>query len=144
MSDQEEPASPPPVARPVIPLEYAQSGGPSPRRKLIRWLCAFNWILCAAAWLLIILYVESVLFTAPIIFIVGVLLAVLAWRIDFWAMIIGLCNCSVCLLFVVFVNLWSWSPNDAHVPFSIMGLIYVITLGVLTLQSKFRSPNLSG
>ena len=138
MTLQNPPPSPP-VPQPVIPLEYATSGGESPRRKLVRWLGGANWIFCAVAWILIVVHVESVLATGPVVFAFGVALMISSRRVSFWSMIIGLCNVCVCLLFIAFVNLWGWGPDKAHLPFSIMGLVYIGALAVLTVHSNRSS-----
>src|SRR4051794_31041209 len=88
----------------VIPLEYAQRD--ESRRaikwaRLIPWSLALAGVCCVVAELLILLVVESVLFTGPILFTLGVLLIIAGLRLRRPRIIaIGAAHCAVCVLFV--------------------------------------------
>lgn len=56
------------------------------------------------------------------------------------ALVLGVCHVSICVLFVVLVNLLSWGPGDAHVPFALMGACYTTAaLGSAGWFGAFRT-----
>ena len=133
-----------PAPKPVIPLDYAHSRDDGPRDQVAWRLAIINWACILTAWVALLARVESVLISAPILALLGITLIWVGGIRQFWLMIIGVCNCAVCALFVALVNLWNWGPDTAYAPFSIMGFLYVVLIGMLTLYSNFNSPNLPG
>jgi hypothetical protein len=99
-----------------------------------RWLVAANIALIVAAldvlvgWALISLIdAETVLVTAPILFLAGLILILACRKVGvLMGMILGLAHCSVCLLFTMLVNVRNWSPSDATKPFTVMAGVYLI------------------
>jgi ribosomal protein L40E len=84
------------------------------------------------AWLLLFVKVESVLFTGPILFFLGIILILGSRPVRFWrGGILGVLHCGIFVLLVMLVNLFHWSPDNAKVPFIIMGGMYL--LGTLPL-----------
>jgi ABC-type microcin C transport system permease subunit YejE len=99
-----------------------------------RWLVAANIALIVAAldvlvgWALISLIdAETVLVTAPILFLAGLILILACRKVGvLMGMILGLAHCSICLLFTMLVNVWHWGPRDASKPFTVMAGVYLI------------------
>ena len=121
---------------PVIALEYEHpqvAAAARPGRKL-RGAAALAWIACAIAWLLIVgVDVETVIITGPIIAVLGLMIlirGIIERRPPF--AILGAAHLGICLLFIVLVNLFHWSPGEATKPFSVMGAIHVVASGVAT------------
>jgi hypothetical protein len=116
---------------PVIPLEYAK---PStlPRRRA--WVIAAYVALATAALdvlvgvlLIALINAETVLATAPILFACGFTLIITGRRLRLLLVsLLGLSHCAVCLLFSMLVNVRNWSPNEATMPFTIMGGAYLV------------------
>ena len=114
---------------PVIPLDYAHSPG---TREGGRWALALRWLLpagmlcCAVAWGLIRFEVESVLFTGPVLLGTGVATLLGGLRTRRWlCRVIGAAHCGIVVLFVSLVNVRNWSPGQAELPFTLMGLLYM-------------------
>lgn len=120
---------------PVIPLPYAHIGPPAPALLRLRIVAATASAVCLIATVLIITVdVESVVITGPLIFILGVLLLIRAVRANAPRyMILGALHCAICLLFFMLVQLLHWGPPDASKPFAVMGTLYTILMGVVTL-----------
>ena len=86
--------------------------------------------------------VESVLVTGPILFTLGVL-ALLggAFNRERWPVVLGAGHCGVCVLFLLLVNAFHWSPRDAKLPFVVMGAAYTFLLApVPTILTVGRRP----
>jgi hypothetical protein len=128
-----EPPTPAPI--PVLPLEYAPpapAGGRWWRR--IAFIClAVAWPLCLIALGAILYETESVVITGPILFTLGVL-ALLGGLFTRHRLVValGAAHCGICLLFLLLVNAMEWSPDEAHVPFLVMGTVYTLALAVPT------------
>ena len=125
---------------PVIPLEYAppaRAASSRAWRHVVRVCLALSLLCCAAAWALVAGGVgRSVLATGPVLFTLGVLLVVGgAITRDPRAAAFGVAHVSVCLLFVLLVNLLHWGPRDAERPFTMMGGAY--TLGAWVAAAIF-------
>jgi len=96
---------------------------------VLLWGLAAGWMGCLVclATLLLIQYVdvESVMVTGPIIMVLGMLVAYLGSSGRYWQLtVLGLAHCGVCLLFFGLVVILRWTPSDAKVPFTLMGLVY--------------------
>jgi hypothetical protein len=121
---------------PVIPLEYEHpaTGALARPTGILRISTILAWAACAIAWLLIVwVDVESVIVTGPIIALLGTMVIVrgiIEQRSRH--LIAGTAHLGICLLFVVLVNLRNWSPNEAAMPFTVLGAIHVIGSGVGT------------
>ena len=133
---------------PVLPLEYAPPP-PATRqvwRRIARVCAAGAWPCCAIAWGLVVAgMVESVLFTGPVIFTLGVLtLLGGAFNRDRWAIMLGAGHCAVCVLFFFLVNAFDWSPRDAKLPFTVMGAAYTFLVSpvptVLVVRGRPPAP----
>ena len=126
--------------RPVIPLEYADAAADRAARRRHIWLrvgrftCFGAWMWALAAWAVVFqLKVESVLFTGPVLFVLGlviVLAGVLAPRTLF--VLLGASHCALCVLFAVLVNVNHWGPGAAWRPFSLLGAVYLVCAVVPT------------
>jgi hypothetical protein len=120
---------------PVLPLEYAKPTTLPQRRRWVVWARVLL-VLAAAdlvvGWLLIpIVHAETVIVTAPILFVLGLGLIVTSWRVKLLiGAILGLAHCSLCLLFTMLVNARDWSPSDATLPFTIMGGVYTLAIAL--------------
>jgi hypothetical protein len=101
-----------------------------------------GWVACAVALLLIILYdVESVLVTGPIIAILGLVAVALGIGARFSLVaLLGVANCSICLLFFGLVLTLGWSPADADAPFAGMGLVFTVSTLPAVLRATRRAP----
>ena len=127
---------------PVIPLEYAAdpAGTPSRLRWWLRFLARAAWIACVLAWLAILVDVETVLASGPVILLLGAGLFVLAWRARSPRhMVIGAAHCAICLLFFVLVQRMHWGPQAARVPFAVMGAAYAAAAAVATTFQPSRA-----
>ena len=105
---------------PVIPLQYAEAE----HRVRPAWYragrvgAALGWLCCLVAQAFILHEVESVIVTGPILFLIGAVLIVSGtFTRDRWMTFIGAGHCTVCVLFFALVNLFSWSPSQARLPF---------------------------
>jgi hypothetical protein len=119
---------------PVIALEYEHpqvAAAARPSRKA-RVTVMAAWLVCALSWLLIVgVDVHSVLITGPVIAVLGLMIAIrgiIERRPRFT--VLGAAHVGICLLFVVLVNLFRWSPGDAKTHFAVMGAIHVVASGV--------------
>ena len=131
---------------PVIALEYqhpAVAAGARPCRAL-RVSTFLAWAACMLSWGVIVwVDVHPVLVTGPIIALLGLMVGVrgiIERRAGFT--VLGAAHVGICLLFVVLVNLFRWSPNDAFMPFTVMGAMHVIGSGLgsawVLLRSRWR------
>ena len=76
-------------------------------------------------WLLMFVDVETVVVTGPTLCATGLLLALVGWRVRLMpAVLLGVGHCSICVLFVMLVNVRNWSPSEATLPFRIMAGMY--------------------
>jgi hypothetical protein len=123
---------------PVLSLEYA---GPALRYSVwpqIVRICHLIALLACVGSTLFIAFVDTqwgVLGGIPI-FAAGMLAIVGAALVrDWWGLALGVCNVGVCLLFMLLVNLLTWSPDEAHMPFSIMGAVYTPLAGYVTWRT---------
>lgn len=118
---------------PVISLAYAEPTAEPSRawRGIVRVCHPLALLACAVAWVLLAaIDVESVMFMGPLLLVLGVLLTIGGVTAhDRRAMTFGIAHASVCLLFFGLVNVLEWGPNDAELPFAVMGGAY--TLAVL-------------
>ena len=107
-----------------------------------RWLLAIAWTACLLAELLILFVdVESVLITGPVIFILGLSLAILGRRARYaWLVPVGLSHAGICCLFVFLVNHLHWGPSRAQHPFAVMGAFHVLLTLWPTLRAYRRPP----
>lgn len=101
-----------------------------------------SWSVCVLAWLLIVLVdVESVLFTGPALFLLGLVLLVIgALHRSFWFVALGIGHISIVVLFVALVIAYSWSPSDAKDPFAAMSLSYVLFVSPVSFVAWMRRP----
>lgn len=114
-------------------------------RPAVRWGLVtvwLGWAACAVALLLIVFYdVKSVVVTGPIIAVIGIASVPLGIRGKYaWALLVGVANCAICLLFWMLVLTLDWSPQDAHVPFAVMGLAYTLATLPLAIRATRRAP----
>jgi hypothetical protein len=126
---------------PVIPLQYASPASASPRwSRVIPWCLWVGWGSCVTAvGLIAVVSVESVLITGPVIFLLG-LMAILGgtWTRATWTLVTGVAHCGICILFMMLVNVWNWSPSYAREPFWWMGIGYTVASLPLTVMGSRR------
>jgi hypothetical protein len=109
-------------------------------------LLVLGWLACLVGWLLIFPTAETVIGSGPVIFGLGVAIIIVGAVLrHVLSILIGAGHCAVCLLFVVLVNIFDWSPSQAHVPFLILGIIYVVALVPVHIwawhmRPRYRSP----
>jgi hypothetical protein len=121
----------------VIALEYEHPAVAAAARpsRMARVSVIAAWSVCAIAWVLIMAVdVETVIVTGPIIATLGLMIlirGIIERRAPFT--VLGASHLGICLLFVVLVNLFRWSPAEATKPFVAMGTVYLIANGVVTL-----------
>jgi hypothetical protein len=116
---------------PVIPLAYAPPDA-ARRYDVALPVCeALRLAICATAFAVLFVTVESVLATGPLICFVGALMIAMgAYRRDWARSGLGAGHVGISVLFVALVNFLSWSPGDAELPFKWMGGCYVaVTVG---------------
>jgi hypothetical protein len=116
-----------PVA--VLPLAYAEpetaGGGRSSWRRINRGALLASIVVTAGAWCGVLYHVESVLVGGPTLMALGALMVVGGLRRrQPWVWAIGTGHCAICMLFVALVNGLKWSPQDADIPFTVMGAAY--------------------
>jgi len=122
---------------PVIALEYEHPAVAAAARpsRMARVSVIAAWIVCAIAWMLIMVVdVHTAMVTGPIIAALG-LMIVIRGIIERRApcIVLGAGHVGICLLFVALVNLLRWSPADATNPFVAMGATYLLASGFATL-----------
>ncbi len=100
------------------------------------------WLVCVGTWVLIAFVdVESVLVAGPIILLLGILLVVLGYLRQYrWAFRLGVAHIAVTWLFFGLVNLLEWSPRQAVLPFTIIGLAYLAFVTPLTWLAWRQRP----
>ena len=111
----------------------------------VRWGLAgawTGWTACAIALLLIVIKdVESVIFTGPVIAFLGVIMISLGCTGRYRPILyLGAANCAICILFFGLVQWLSWSPRQADLPFTIMGLLYTLASLYILILSTRRAP----
>ena len=119
----------------VIPLEYEHRDDSAARTRLgsvAQWLLIVAWAACAGTWAaLLLIDTECVVVGGPIIAVLGIAMAATGFRARRPAYArLGLAHFGICLLFVMLVNLLTWSPRQAHLPFAVMGAMHVIATGL--------------
>ena len=122
---------------PVLALEYAPPSPADARsrtwRRIARISAALAWPTCAIAVGAIFAETESVIVTGPILATLGLLMLLGGlFAQNRLLAFVGACHIGICVLFFVLVNLLSWSPNDAHTPFLVMGTIYTLVIAIPT------------
>ena len=96
--------------------------------------------------LVVLTNAEPVVVTGPILFVLGLLLMIAAWKIRLLLpAILGLAHCSICLLFTMLVNVRNWDPGDATKPFTVMIGVYFVAVvvpvsAVVFLRLKRMTP----
>ena len=114
--------------RPVIALDYAP---PSPRatiwRAIVRWTVPLSWLCCVVGTFAILVEVESVLVSGPVLFVLG-LLTLIGGKMTGrrWVTGLGWGHVGICILYVGLVNLRGWSPSEAEAPFAVMSIVYTL------------------
>ncbi|HOW70157.1 MAG TPA: hypothetical protein PKY77_06095 [Phycisphaerae bacterium] len=106
-----------------------------------RGLIALGWFTCIMAWGLVVLVdVESVLFTGPILLVVG-LLSVMAGLLAKYgrAAAVGACYAGVSLFFFLLVVIFDWGPGEAEQPFLWMGGAFNICI-IPLFHSAWKIP----
>ena len=119
---------------PVIPLEYEHPQVAAVARpgRALRVCVILAWAACVLAWMLIVgVDVISVIATGPIIALLAGMVAVrglIERRAGFT--VLGAAHLGICLLFIVLVNLFRWSPGEAQKPFTVIGALHVVASGL--------------
>jgi hypothetical protein len=96
--------------------------------------------------LVVLFNAEPVVVTGPILFVLGLVLMIAAWKIRLLLpAILGLAHCSICLLFTMLVNVRNWSPDEATKPFAIMIGVYLVAVvapvsAVVFLRMRRMTP----
>lgn len=95
--------------------------------------------------LMIFLDVESVMGSGPVTLFYGAGLLVISGICRHWfALVIASSYVFIPILFTMLVLMFNWSPDDAEVPFSIMGGIYFFLLLVSSIIAIVYSPKAFG
>src|SRR3954469_14625378 len=112
---------------PVIPLEYARPERPVRGLRLALRIChVFSLVVCAIAFSVLFVNVESVLVTGPVIFLLGLAMLGIGAGTDDWVKAgFGIGHVCICVLLFVLVNRYRWSPREADIPFKLIGGFYV-------------------
>jgi hypothetical protein len=123
---------------PVIPLDYAAEANPRrPAGLLLRILLALSWCIAAGATVLVWFHTESVLGTGPVLMsfaLVVILLSAMPSSRHVPSLLLGLAHFSVCLLFFILVQTFSWSPSEAKIPFALMAPAFTAVVAHPTLM----------
>jgi hypothetical protein len=94
-----------------------------------------------ACWLLIWLEVETVLVTAPILTVVGLLLVIAAaMHRHLLGILAGASHIAVCMLCVALVNTCHWGPRESTEPFLAIGGVYLLLSAVLSWRALQTRP----
>ena len=118
--------------------------------RLVAWtrvLIAIGWLTCIIALgLIVIVSVESVLATGPILFLTGLASIITGLLAKYRrAAIVGAAYSGVSLLLFLLVVIFEWSPNQATGPFIWMGTVFnIVLVGLFEYAWKNpppRSPN---
>lgn len=131
---------------PVIPLNYGNIPRDAVTRRPVFPMLSVAACVVAVA-LIYPVDVETVLFSGPMIALMGVTLLIqgLKWHEKLRAILGGL-HCATCLLFLVIVNLWHWGPARATTPFFIIGAAHTLVVAGITLQMwrRYGAGNRAG
>lgn len=112
--------------------------------RAVRVLTGLAWGMCVLAWHLVVLVdVESVMATGPVIFMAGTLLVGLGIHASYLhAVWLGAAHMVICILLFALVVVYSWTPDEATMPFALIGLGYVAVSLPLTLWARAHCPAL--
>jgi hypothetical protein len=93
-------------------------------------------IVWVVAWLLLVfVHTETVLGTGPALSLTGILLLLAHGRRYHHPVLwLGLIDVFLPVFFTLLVNLFSWSPSEAHEPFIYMGSLVMALAMVLTVK----------
>jgi len=126
---------------PVIPLSYqnAYDAAAATTRPILPTVSILT---CVAGIALLLVHTETVIASGPVIALLGIWLIIQGFkRHQRLRLILGGLHCMICALFLVMVNLWHWSPRDAHLPFLAMSVIHTLIAGglVLAMWQRFSA-----
>lgn len=106
-----------------------------------RWLVAAGGVVCALALALLPVSVESVLFTGPLLFLIGVAMIVAGNLTRYLlAALLGTAHCTICILFFALVQIRNWGPTSARERFVAMGVLYAIAVIPVSMLAWLRPP----
>jgi hypothetical protein len=128
---------------PEFPFSPAPVG--RPRRWAVRWA---RWLALAVTGVCVVAMLtiaaagaKTVVFSGPVIAIMGVVVLVLGLLGRYWwAVGLGASYLAICGVFVVMVNVFRLSPRSAYVPFLCVGVPYVLGLIAGTIVASRRMP----
>jgi len=103
-----------------------------------------SWLTCVIGLALIVLVdTESVIGTGPVLFVLGVVLLALAGAARYrWAAACAAGHIALPLFWTLLVNMFDWSPDEAHWPFVIMGSGYVAAVTLAGIYVLLNPPRL--
>lgn len=82
---------------------------------------------------------ETVIASGPVVALFGIWLIIQGLkRHERLRAVLGGVHCMICALFVVMVNLWTWSPREAHVPFLVMSVVHTLVASGLVVAMWLR------
>ena len=113
---------------PVLPLDYAgpDSSGP-PIRPFLRNSILVGCLILLLGTIAIWIQVETVLFSGPALLAWGFVIIIAALKPPrYHAITLGASHIAVCFTFVILVNAFNWSPDDAKWPFALMSTLYAV------------------
>ena len=110
--------------------------------RITRLSLLFGTAWAVIAWVCIIgMGARSVVFTAPILFFTGGFCIYSGWRLGYGgALWLGIAEAGVVLVFVLLVNLLSWSPIKAQAPFIGMGAAYLLAAIPASIHAWSHPP----
>jgi len=113
-------------------------------RAAMRVLLVIGLFLSVGAWIALLVQVETVIFSGPVLVLAGVGTLLAGWRGSYRpAAYVGAAHVAISLLFFVLVNLLQWGPGDARLPFAWMGFGYVAVMIPVNWKVISRVPRTS-
>lgn len=113
------------------------------RQKTWRYALILSLLTWLVGWVLMVLVdVETVMGTGPVMFTLGITLLAAHKKRFTWhpANVHAWMNILTPLWFTLLVNVFSWSPTRATVPFNIMGTILIFISVPLAVGAWFKQP----
>jgi hypothetical protein len=106
-----------------------------------RVLLILNILGTLVAYTVMLLEIESVLVSGPLLCLLGALTMVSALRIKHaYGIAVGGAQIAISLLFFALVNILAWGPSEAETPFALLGLAYMVAFLPVAISAMSRTP----
>ena len=108
-----------------------------------RWLIIVAALTSMSSILVVYVQTERVMITGGLLLLLGLTTSVLAWRGRYpMALFVGIAHCAIVGICVTAVNICSWGPRQAKIPFLWIGIIYNCSLAPTSWIALRRAPRI--